>query len=333
MGRYCLSRSRPAAMPGFRAAASSHTSLVYGSCRAGRQSCSWQKYHAVLVVMRSTPTARSTLESRHPGSRVVVTSSFRAKRTIDEGVRKRARGSRLPSSRSSRSGKLGVLWEVDRVSGKFVAAHDLGYQFLVNVDGASGALTYQPGEHPKRASNWNSARTYQGVRNWRATPAPGTRALYIPIHQACQKALVSDKVETDNIGNFSVIVREAPLTQGPVVAVVPTRRVASSAGTDCHRFRRRGSVETSDANAAHIRSATTAGGIVVTADTDRYLYVDDAKTGKVLFQTRLPAMVHGFPVSYAVNGRSSWPCRRVGRRGTRGCECDLRVRIAGAITA
>ena len=48
---------------------------------------------------------------------------------------------------------------------------------------------------------------------------------------------------------------------------------------------------------------TTAGGIVVTADADRYLYVDDAKTGKILFQTRLPAMVHGFPVSYAVNGR------------------------------
>jgi len=48
---------------------------------------------------------------------------------------------------------------------------------------------------------------------------------------------------------------------------------------------------------------TTAGGIVVTADADRYLYIDDSRTGKIVFQTRLPAMVQGFPVSYAVNGR------------------------------
>ena len=45
------------------------------------------------------------------------------------------------------------------------------------------------------------------------------------------------------------------------------------------------------------------GGLVVGADTDRHLYVHDAATGDVLFQTRLPASVQGFPITYAVDGR------------------------------
>ena len=48
---------------------------------------------------------------------------------------------------------------------------------------------------------------------------------------------------------------------------------------------------------------TTGGGLVVGADTDRYLYVHDAANGDVLFQTRLPASVQGFPITYAVEGR------------------------------
>ena len=48
---------------------------------------------------------------------------------------------------------------------------------------------------------------------------------------------------------------------------------------------------------------TTAGGLVVGGDFDRYLYVHDAATGRTLFQTRLPTSVQGFPITYAVNGR------------------------------
>jgi glucose dehydrogenase len=48
---------------------------------------------------------------------------------------------------------------------------------------------------------------------------------------------------------------------------------------------------------------TTAGGLVVVGDWDRYLYVHDAATGNILFQTRLPTSVQGYPLSYAVGGR------------------------------
>src|SRR6266508_3491975 len=48
---------------------------------------------------------------------------------------------------------------------------------------------------------------------------------------------------------------------------------------------------------------TTGGGLVIFGDFDLYLYVHDAASGKVLFQTRLPTSVQGFPITYAVNGR------------------------------
>ena len=48
---------------------------------------------------------------------------------------------------------------------------------------------------------------------------------------------------------------------------------------------------------------TTAGGLVVTADGDRYLYIMDADTGDVLFRTRFPSPPQGFPITYAVDGR------------------------------
>jgi alcohol dehydrogenase (cytochrome c) len=48
---------------------------------------------------------------------------------------------------------------------------------------------------------------------------------------------------------------------------------------------------------------TTAGGLVVSADWDRYLYIHDVVTGKILYQTRLPGVADGSPSTYSVNGR------------------------------
>jgi alcohol dehydrogenase (cytochrome c) len=48
---------------------------------------------------------------------------------------------------------------------------------------------------------------------------------------------------------------------------------------------------------------TTAGDLVVSTDSDGHVYIHDVETGKVLYETRLPSMIQGFPITYAVNGR------------------------------
>lgn len=48
---------------------------------------------------------------------------------------------------------------------------------------------------------------------------------------------------------------------------------------------------------------TTAGGLVFVGDWERYVFAYDAATGEQLWQTRLPTMTNGFPITYAVAGK------------------------------
>ena len=47
---------------------------------------------------------------------------------------------------------------------------------------------------------------------------------------------------------------------------------------------------------------TTAGGVAFAGDLDRYFRAYDARTGEVLWETRLGTSVQGFPVSFEVDG-------------------------------
>ena len=59
-------------------------------------------------------------------------------------------------------GKLGILWEIDAATGKFVDAHDLGYQTLVDVDPNTGAVAYRPGMIPKAGVELEFVPTFGG---------------------------------------------------------------------------------------------------------------------------------------------------------------------------
>ena len=48
---------------------------------------------------------------------------------------------------------------------------------------------------------------------------------------------------------------------------------------------------------------TTGSGLVFAGDADRWFRAFDVGTGEVLWQTRLPAAPHGYPVTYEAGGR------------------------------
>ena len=50
-------------------------------------------------------------------------------------------------------------------------------------------------------------------------------------------------------------------------------------------------------------SLTTAGGLVFAGDADRYYRAFDIQTGDVLWETRLGAAAHGYPITYEAGGR------------------------------
>jgi alcohol dehydrogenase (cytochrome c) len=48
---------------------------------------------------------------------------------------------------------------------------------------------------------------------------------------------------------------------------------------------------------------STAGGIAFVGDLDRMFRAFDTATGKILFETRLPAAVQGFPLTFTAGGK------------------------------
>ena len=196
-------------------------------------------------------------------------------------------------------GKLGILWELDRTTGAFVAAHDLGYQTVLDVDPRTGKTTYRPGMIPRAGVEMEFCPNFGGIRNWYASAYhPGTQALYIPIHPTCVTGVFTElPQEVGNNyyanrgwrGRGSTVHPDSEGYRGHLIAM----------DIDSGEILWRHSMATRPRSAA----LTTGGGLVVGADTDRNLYVHDAANGDVLFQTRLPASVQGFPITYAVDGK------------------------------
>ena len=196
-------------------------------------------------------------------------------------------------------GKHGILWELDRVTGAFVAAHDLGYQNVLDVDPATGAVTYRPDMIPRDGVELEFCPDLLGVRNWRASAYhPETGALYIPIHPTCVTGTFTElpqELGNDYYGNRGFRRRTGRVH--PDSAESPGHLIAMDIDTGEIRWRH--SMSSRPGSAA----LATGGGLVIGADTERHLYAHDAATGEVRFRTRLPGSVQGFPITYAVDGR------------------------------
>ena len=203
-------------------------------------------------------------------------------------------------------GKLGILWEIDRATGEFVAAHDLGYQTLVDVDADSGRVTYRPGMIPEAGVELEFCPGLFGIRNWPASAYhPQTGALYIPIHPHCTRAVFSEVEKQEGpVGDYYFYGDYAAAgwrpTGGSAHPLSPDHGahfVAIDVATGEVLWRH------SSATRALAAALTTGGGLAVSGDGDGYLLLHDAATGEVLFRTRLPAPMQGFPITYAVGGR------------------------------
>ena len=193
-------------------------------------------------------------------------------------------------------GKLGILWELDRTTGRFLAAHDLGYQTILDVDGDTGAVTYRPGMIPQEGVELEFCPSVAGFKSWRAMAYhPDTRTFYVPLLVSCERTTFGPGPELVEAGGGVGLSRRTHLPHparpdgvGELVAIDVT-------GTVRWRHRTRTAIDSA--------ALTTGGGLVVAGDWDRYLYIYDALNGDILFQTRLASSVSGFPISYAVDGR------------------------------
>ena len=194
-------------------------------------------------------------------------------------------------------GKLGILWELDRTTGEFTRAVDLGYQNLADVDPETGQFAYREGMVSDVGEELYFCPSTGGFKSLRAMAYhPDTGALYVPLNLQCETAAFGP-VERREGGGGTGGVRDrqnhfhpdAPGQLGEFQAL------DIRTGETLWRHRLRVPYNTA--------ALTTAGGLVFVGDWERHVYAYDAASGEKLWQSRLTTMANGYPITYAVDGR------------------------------
>ncbi len=180
-------------------------------------------------------------------------------------------------------GKSGLLWKLDRVTGRFLDVTETVFQNVwASIDMKTGRTTYRDDILEARPGQAvASCPSPEGGHNWTSSSySPADDLLIIPLSQTCAM-----------MGGGGQLFYEMPGTDGNLGRI-------SAYETNTLRpvwtFQQRSPFLTG--------VMTTAGGVGFVGDFNRTFRAFDLKTGATLWQTRLPTTAQGYPVTYSVGG-------------------------------
>lgn len=193
-------------------------------------------------------------------------------------------------------GKDGILWKLNRQNGEFVDFVETTAQNIFEpLDRSTGRLRYRKDIIDAGIGDPISACPgIYGGHNWQATAySPELGALIIPLHQLCVEMIGREVQMAEGYGGYGGESRVFPMPGSD-------GKLGRLTAWDLRAMRPLWSHEQ---RAMFLTAAlTTAGGLVFIGDLDRWFKAFDTRDGSLLWQARLGAALHGFPVSYSVDG-------------------------------
>jgi alcohol dehydrogenase (cytochrome c) len=182
-------------------------------------------------------------------------------------------------------GKPGILWKLDRVTGKFIAAKQTVFNNVYeNFDEKTGKVVYRKDIRDQKVDQWlASCPGPEGGHDWQAMSYhQPSDSVIIPLSQSCVFML----------GNGSQTYFEMPGTDGNMGRLSAYR---TSDLKPLWSFQQRAPFLTG--------VISTAGNVAFVGDFDRVFRAVDVRNGQTLWKTRLATTVQGYPVTFSVDGK------------------------------
>src|SRR4029077_2427635 len=138
-----------------------------------------------------------------------------------------------------------------------------------------------------------------GVKSWKAMAySPETQSMFIPLFPHCQTTTFLNPHYKQEAGAGGTGAQKGTTNfRHPKSPDDLGDFVSMDIKTGAIKWRHRTPMPPTTS------AITTAGGLAIVGDWDRYIRIYDVRDGKILFQTRVPSPASGSPTTYSVNGR------------------------------
>jgi alcohol dehydrogenase (cytochrome c) len=193
-------------------------------------------------------------------------------------------------------GKPGILWAIDRRTGKLLWERETTYQNIYkHIDARTGDISLDKSLFPTRLDETKFVcPSDYGGKLWMATAYdPASKTLFVPLNNLCMdwKIVAQEPTPGEDYGRGRLEFRHPP-------AISDIGRV-DAINLDDKQTR------WSRARRPYWTSSllVTAGGVVFGGDANRRLVALDGTGGKILWELPLNSQPGGFPMTYMAGGR------------------------------